>query len=244
MLGRKRLGWASAIALSGCVASGPVADLDARVTRRDATAPSCATPGSAGDGAPCRCGADCAVGAACSTETESGTPGGVCLHACDPAVATSCGTGTTCSTLASAGACVPSCTAPSDCPAGRVCGGGTCLPYCASDAECVETGHCNAYTGLCDDGTPPVGAGSLEPCVRPDDCASGFCDPGVHRCATSCSLSRGGCPGTEICMEDADLGDDLGGCVPRCSSTGECPVTGLRCVLTTIPSGTARVCVP
>lgn len=231
--------------LPSCFTPEPRPDTDARVVARDAGPElRCAAPGSARDGAPCACALDCAEGALCVSELESGQPGGACLRTCDPAAAPpGCPPETLCASRSGAptGLCLRACEGPDDCDPGRVCARGLCLGLCASDSECLS-GRCDAHLGLCTDGSPRAGLGTFAPCVRDDECLSGFCAPDLARCATSCALSRPGCPAGEVCVEDADP-DDLGACVPRCPSSGVCGA-GLRCLLTATPEGTARVCAP
>ena len=194
-------------------------------------------------GAPCECELDCLDGALCSFEDVEGYPGGACVAVCDLA-APACPSGGECLDLGgAAGLCRPSCVTTSDCPGpGRICSSDArCYFLCQADLDCLS-GHCDPYTGLCTDGTPGSGKGSLEPCVRDDECRSGACEAACRRCVSGCSVMRQGCPEGEACVESL-AGGDHGVCQPRCMVDAECSALGLVCRTTSTAAGTFRVCV-
>jgi hypothetical protein len=155
---------------------------------------------------PCAYTQDCDGGATCFREILLGYPLGACCKLCSPDSGTSCAAGQVCIE----DCCAAACRAAADCPPGRVCHLGGCVPRCAHDGEC-DSGHCNPYRGLCDDGSPRHLRGLDEACEGDGQCESGACDAQVKTCSSFCKLSDPSCPEGAACHPIAP-GDDLGQC--------------------------------
>jgi len=240
---------ASLVVIAACVAvttagacscDGGGSSPDGRVVEIDGSAPMCAEPGSVVAGWPCHCDTDC-QGLACLPESAEGYPGGLCLTSCSTDA--DCGAGYSCLTVDSPGApgiCQPHCATNADCPRGRSCvesrGQRICHPMCQSDAEC-DSGHCDPWSAKCTDGTPSVGAGVHEPCVRNEDCRSLVCSTPREACTVACSVERDGCPEGLVCTDTTAGDDDFGVCYPPCSTDADCAEwDATLCMLVDVPS--------
>src|SRR5262249_35161340 len=96
-------------------------------------------------------------------------------------------------------------------------------------------------TSNCTDGTPPTGLRSFEPCTRNEDCRSRYCNVGLQRCITECSLARPACPDDDRCVDAGPISNDQGVCAPSCP-TDVCG-DGLTCRNVTDASGAqVKVC--
>ena len=191
-------------------------------------------PPPATDGWPCTCDAQCLAGAHCKPESETGTPHGMCVRACDIRLQ-DCRPGAICRPFGGGsnnGICRPSCRSDEECPPSRLCrkSTGVCLEQCQSDDECLG-GHCNLYSGFCEQ-TPLIGAGMGAICRQDGDCKSQICfqagPPTPGFCSGACDARKQLCPDGATCA--AVSGDSLGYCVRTCSSTAECAPLGLACV--------------
>jgi hypothetical protein len=192
-------------------------------------------------GGACNCTADCVGGALCSPESEAGSPNGVCSVTCTPGT-DGCDPGTTCVEVLGSGMglCQVECTSHADCGRpGWACFYNTCGPHCVSDSDC-QSGQCNPYRHICDDGAPGMGGGVLAPCSRDEDCLSGAClTPIGGYCFTSCIPELDNCPPGSVCIGGVDSADPgVGICLPPCESSATCP-GDLECL--DAPSGD-RVC--
>jgi hypothetical protein len=104
---------------------------------------------------PCDSHDDCASGQ-CYMETETGWPGGYCIHqssvlTCDDLV---CPGDSHCEPLGFTSAtgpwvCAIPCSDEEPCRAGYLCEDHLCFPLCTSASQCVETGYCNYDRGYC-----------------------------------------------------------------------------------------------
>lgn len=137
------------------------------------------------------------------------------------------------------------CGTSADCPAGRICDTqqGTCDLQCVADSDCLS-GHCDAYTGLCDSGAVPAGLGLQARCTANSDCKSDYCNPVGQRCTSTCEVGVSQCPESGVCLA-VSAGNDLGSCAPPCNANGTCDDPTLQCGQVTsgpracaFPSGT------
>jgi hypothetical protein len=204
-----------------------------RVVPRSELGAHCAVAGSVPDGHPCACASDCVPGAMCQTEEESGYPGGFCFRVCD-AAADDCTPDAVCLDVGagpSRGICHPACTVSEDCPPANSCHHDVCWSLCQAHDECLS-GYCEPYLTLCTDGTPVVGAGLNEACLRDADCKSGFCPASFQLCITNCSVARQGCPEGAVC-EPFGEGTDMGTCFHPCTTGADCKDASFSCIAST-----------
>lgn len=195
--------------------------------------PTCAGLTSPGSG-PCRCHGDCPLGASCATEEETRFPGGTCVQQCDPMVPTDAGF--RCAPLVQGAAIVPVCDVVNRCRAGYVClietttGIGRCEPRCTRDAHCPSVGRCDLYSGLCQ--AEAQGFGLNQPCVRDEQCKSGYCFPAggttAPFCASTCNTLDRVCPEGGSCVAiSSNPAYTSALCFTRCDG-GTC-AQGFRC---------------
>jgi hypothetical protein len=251
---RSTLGWVLIIGgCSGAPANGHIDDGESTGSGgNDASGWNASSEaGEAGCGGPaapgnvdgrCMCDNDCPSGGICATEDATGYPGGECIQLCDPQQAGACGTNATClappAGSASGASCVRKCSASADCPAGRICDtqDAMCILQCVADSDCLS-GHCNAYTGLCDDGAVPAGLGLQARCTTNSDCKSNYCNPEGLRCTSICEVGVSQCPESGVCLA-ISAGSNLGDCAPPCNADGTCADATLQCgKITSGPSG-------
>lgn len=126
------------------------------------------------------------------------------------------------------------------CPDGTFCFRGACReaacgPRCNTDADCAEGRSCNAYSGLCDEGSQPAVPIGAE-CPGDEDpnstvCGNGTClllsADGVNvkrMCTQTCTLGTlcgdsGACVFARL---DPYAAGDIGYCVQRCNCNADC----------------------
>jgi len=152
---------------------------------------------------------------------------------------------------ATTGACVPFCTADTDCALGQTCqkvgAKYACAPGCAINAGCPVDQRCNLTTHLCEG--PMVG--SVRTCQATQACRScEFCDALANQCG-SAKLQPDGGPGfpyCQVCASPQDCGgnaacvllDTSTYCMRLCGTGQECP-QGFVCL--GLSSG-GSACVP
>lgn len=199
-------------------------------------------------GKACGCDRDCDSTDVCIPEVPNadrpgGMPGGLCIRPCDSAAA--CPDTFACVELTPGDpdtqSCLELCTTTSQCRIGYLCRvwppdpdvtDTYCMAFCQSDDDCPRAEHCNLYTGACGEVEPAGKAANGEPCTQNSECISDFCI-GPY-CASYCSLERQGCPDGGGCALSVYEVGDLGGCMPACESTADCP-SGTSCGPSEVP---------
>lgn len=160
------------------------------------------------------------------------------------------------------GICLRACTASTDCRTGYRCGPvdpssetstNACVPGCTAHSDCANEGfQCNPGTGLC---TVPFELPRLgEPCAVASDCPGGRCLTEADgwpagTCAyAGCRLSGTGpmqmCPAGSVCVDDERSDPELGHCIDACTvGTSGCR-PDYECVALSPESGTDGACRP
>jgi hypothetical protein len=190
------------------------------------------------------------VGGTCLSERVYGFPMSYCAYFGCSATEPCPGSGVCAPSATGAGVCLDACASTSDCRLGYACAPSdptmptsatACVPGCTADTDCSNATRgfvCNPGTGLC--GLPFMGTPG-EPCATAAECDGGVCfteaDSGwpAGTCTyPGCRLAGTGgtavCPGGSACVDDGAGSPDLGVCVDACDvGTTSCR-PGYACV--------------
>ncbi len=189
------------------------------------------------------------LGGTCLSEGAYGYPRAYCAYAGCSDTNPCPGTGVCAPTASGTGVCLDDCASDSDCRAAYACRPAdptdvaspmACVPACTADTDCSSMMRvCNPGTGLC--GRPFVATSVGEPCVSDAECVGGRClteastgwpagtcsYPGCRLSGTGPSIT---CPGGAACVDDGAGSPDLGICIDVCAVGATTCRPGYACV--------------
>ncbi|HTN89388.1 MAG TPA: DUF4215 domain-containing protein, partial [Sorangium sp.] len=150
----------------------------------------------------------------CLSEGELGYPSGLCSDLCEPGEEPvpggECDGGVCLDLFEGVGACLPLCSASSDCRDGYACedvGGGiqACVPRCTSNAQCPSLGVCDTLSGVCV-------RGETDCANDEDDDEDGSYDCADTDCAATCApIAEAACASATLIVSTTIHGDTSGG---------------------------------
>lgn len=184
-------------------------------------------------------GAACDENAACEDDLcliDDVIPGGYCSKVCGtgrPGPSDRCSVGAACVQVAEGtSVCLASCEGNKDCRDGYVCARvnsqqSVCLPGCTSDQECAYDEVCDVESGSCEQTDVSRVGGA---CQADGECASELCvdeastDWPGGACVDNCTgQAHGGfCDGADPSSGLCLVFDDVGLCLPSCTTSTEC----------------------